>query len=64
MRTLKDILSDNEEIDLRKVFPKATQSVISLTVFRFSKAVVPPARVVLTAPVTAPNSRHSVKFLP
>lgn len=30
MRTLKDILSDNEEIDLRKVFPKATQSVISL----------------------------------
>lgn len=30
MRTLKDVLSDNEEIDLRKVFPKATQSVRSL----------------------------------
>jgi ketose-bisphosphate aldolase len=30
MRTLKDVLSDNEEIDLRKVFPKATQSVTSL----------------------------------
>lgn len=30
MRTLKDVLSDNEEIDLRKVFPKATQSVKSL----------------------------------
>jgi ketose-bisphosphate aldolase len=30
MRTLKDVLSDNEEIDLRKVFPKATESVISL----------------------------------
>ena len=30
MRTLKDVLSDNEEIDLRKVFPKATESVKSL----------------------------------
>ena len=30
MRTLKDVLSDNEEIDLRKVFPRATQSVIGL----------------------------------
>ena len=29
MRTLKDVLSDNEEIGLRKVFPKATQSVKS-----------------------------------
>lgn len=30
MKTLKDVLSDNEEIDLRKVFPKATESVKSL----------------------------------
>jgi fructose-bisphosphate aldolase class II/tagatose 1,6-diphosphate aldolase GatY/KbaY len=30
MRTLKNILSDNEEIDLRKVFPKATESVKAL----------------------------------
>ena len=30
MRTLKDVLSDNEEIDLRKVFPKATASVKNL----------------------------------
>lgn len=30
MQTLKNVLSDNEEIDLRKVFPKATESVKSL----------------------------------
>ncbi len=30
MRRLKDVLTDNEEIDLRKVFPKATESVKSL----------------------------------
>jgi ketose-bisphosphate aldolase len=30
MRTLKNVLSDNEEIDLRKVFPKATESVKAL----------------------------------
>ena len=30
MKTLKDVLSDNDEIDLRKVFPKATDSVKSL----------------------------------
>jgi ketose-bisphosphate aldolase len=30
MRTLKDILTDNEEIDLRKVFPKATAAVTAL----------------------------------
>ncbi len=30
MRTLKDVLSDNEEIDLRKVFPRATASVKAL----------------------------------
>jgi ketose-bisphosphate aldolase len=30
MRTLKKVLSDNEEIDLRKVFPKATGSVKAL----------------------------------
>jgi len=30
MRTLKNILTDNEEIDLRKVFPKATESVKAL----------------------------------
>jgi len=30
MRSLKNILSDNEEIDLRKVFPKATESVKTL----------------------------------
>lgn len=30
MRTLKRILSENEEIDLRKVFPGATQSVTAL----------------------------------
>ncbi len=32
MRTLKDVLSDNEEIDLRKVFPKATESVKTLII--------------------------------
>lgn len=30
MRTLKNVLTDNEEIDLRKVFPKATESVKTL----------------------------------
>lgn len=30
MRTLKDVLTDNDEIDLRKVFPKATASVVAL----------------------------------
>jgi len=30
MKSLQQILSDNEEIDLRKVFPKATASVIKL----------------------------------
>jgi ketose-bisphosphate aldolase len=30
MRTLKNVLTDNEEIDLRKVFPKATESVVTL----------------------------------
>lgn len=30
MRSLKHVLSDNEEIDLRKVFPKATESVKAL----------------------------------
>jgi fructose-bisphosphate aldolase class II/tagatose 1,6-diphosphate aldolase GatY/KbaY len=30
MRSLKNVLSDNEEIDLRKVFPKATESVVAL----------------------------------
>ena len=30
MKTLQHILSDNEEIDLRKVFPKATDSVVKL----------------------------------
>src|SRR5690606_18897527 len=30
MRTLKDVLSDNGEIDLRKVFPRATASVKAL----------------------------------
>ena len=30
MRTLKDVLTDNEEIDLRKVFPKATEAVKAL----------------------------------
>ena len=30
MRTLKNVLTDNEEIDLRKVFPKATESVMTL----------------------------------
>lgn len=30
MRSLKNVLSDNEEIDLRKVFPKATESVRAL----------------------------------
>lgn len=30
MRTLKNVLTDNEEIDLRKVFPKATASVTAL----------------------------------
>ena len=30
MRTLKNVLTDNEEIDLRKVFPKATDSVVAL----------------------------------
>lgn len=30
MRSLKNVLTDNEEIDLRKVFPKATESVKSL----------------------------------
>ncbi len=30
MKTLQRILSDNEEIDLRKVFPKATESVVQL----------------------------------
>jgi len=30
MRTLKDVLMDNEEIDLRKVFPKATAAVTAL----------------------------------
>jgi ketose-bisphosphate aldolase len=30
MRSLKNVLTDNEEIDLRKVFPKATETVRSL----------------------------------
>lgn len=30
MKTLQKILRDNEEIDLRKVFPKATESVVEL----------------------------------
>jgi len=30
MKSLQNILSDNEEIDLRKVFPKATDSVVNL----------------------------------
>lgn len=30
MQTLKSVLADNEEIDLRKVFPRATESVRSL----------------------------------
>lgn len=30
MRSLKNVLTDNEEIDLRKVFPKATESVKAL----------------------------------
>ncbi len=30
MRTLKNVLTDNDEIDLRKVFPKATESVKAL----------------------------------
>lgn len=30
MKSLQNILSDNEEIDLRKVFPKATDSVMNL----------------------------------
>jgi fructose-bisphosphate aldolase class II/tagatose 1,6-diphosphate aldolase GatY/KbaY len=30
MKTLQKILRDNEEIDLRKVFPKATDSVVKL----------------------------------
>ncbi|MDQ2658503.1 MAG: class II fructose-bisphosphate aldolase [Bacteroidota bacterium] len=30
MRKLQEVLSDNEEIDLRKVFPRATESVTSL----------------------------------
>lgn len=30
MRTLKNVLTDNDEIDLRKVFPKATESVKEL----------------------------------
>ena len=30
MRTLKNVLTDNDEIDLRKVFPKATDSVKAL----------------------------------
>jgi fructose-bisphosphate aldolase class II/tagatose 1,6-diphosphate aldolase GatY/KbaY len=30
MRTLKDVLTDNDEIDLRKIFPKATESVKAL----------------------------------
>lgn len=32
MRTLKDVLTDSDEIDLRKVFPKATQAVKDLIV--------------------------------
>lgn len=36
MRTLQDVLADNEEIDLRKVFPKATDSVRSLMVEKLS----------------------------
>ena len=30
MKSLQNVLSDNEEIDLRKVFPKATDSVVQL----------------------------------
>jgi fructose-bisphosphate aldolase class II/tagatose 1,6-diphosphate aldolase GatY/KbaY len=30
MKTLQSVLRDNEEIDLRKVFPRATDSVVSL----------------------------------
>ncbi len=30
MKTLQQVLRDNEEIDLRKVFPKATDSVVKL----------------------------------
>jgi fructose/tagatose bisphosphate aldolase len=30
MKTLQRILRDNEEIDLRKVFPKATDAVVKL----------------------------------
>ena len=40
MRTLKNVLSDNEEIDLRKVFPKATESVKNLIVEKL--AVISP----------------------
>lgn len=36
MRTLKDVLSDNEEIDLRRVFPKATESVKGLIMEKLS----------------------------
>ncbi|MEX1240521.1 MAG: class II fructose-bisphosphate aldolase [Cyclobacteriaceae bacterium] len=32
MRTLKNVLTDNDEIDLRKVFPKATEAVKALII--------------------------------
>jgi ketose-bisphosphate aldolase len=36
MHSLKDVLTDNEEIDLRKVFPRATESVIALVAEKLS----------------------------
>lgn len=42
MRTLKDILADNDEIDLRKVFPKATEAVKALIMEKLE--VVSPER--------------------
>ena len=41
MRTLKNVLTDNDEIDLRKVFPKATEAVKALIIEKLD-VVSPP----------------------